>query len=141
MRLEECFEVRAPREACAAALREDETLTQLFPDARTEIVARDGGRKTVVSHYRALGREGDATFHFDFEGEGDVRFAKVCDGRVWRRLEGRVHLESQGERTRVTLAMEGRTKGLVPEFAIKGPLEEQLQQMAGALRQRMEALG
>ena len=141
MRLEQCFEVAAPREACAAALREDEALTRLFPDARTEIVARDDHRKTVVSHYRALGREGDATFHFEFEDAGDVRFAKVCDGRVWRKLEGRVHLEPRGEGTRVTLAMEGRTKGLVPEFAIKGPLEEQLQQMAGSLRQRMEALG
>ena len=35
--------------------------------------------------------------------------------------------------------MEGRTKALVPEFTIKGAMRDQIEQMAGALRQRLEA--
>ena len=45
----------------------------LFPDTTTEIVARKGQRKTIESHYTALGREGVATFHFDYEPSGDVQ--------------------------------------------------------------------
>jgi hypothetical protein len=34
--------------------------------------------------------------------------------------------------------MDGRTKPLVPEFTIKGALKDQLEQMAGALRERLQ---
>jgi len=37
--------------------------------------------------------------------------------------------------------MEGRTKSLVPEFTIKGPMRDQLEQMATALREQLEAVG
>ena len=141
MHLDKRFEVGTPREACAALLGEDALLIELFPDAENEIIARSEGRKTVVSHYRALGQEGEATFHFDFDPSGDVRFSKVCDGRVWKQLDGRVRLQERGERTRVTLEMDGQTKAFVPEFTIKGPMTQQIEQMARALRSRMEAAG
>ena len=76
--------------------------------------------------YRALGREGEATFHFSFLLDGGMRFEKVCDGRVWRELKGTVSFEERGEKTRVKIAMDGRTKPLVPEFAIRGQMQEQL---------------
>ena len=35
--------------------------------------------------------------------------------------------------------MDGRTKSLVPEFTIKGAMRDQIEQMAKALRERLEA--
>ncbi|MAE97102.1 MAG: hypothetical protein CL910_20835 [Deltaproteobacteria bacterium] len=140
MHLDRRFEVPASRQACAAVLAEDEILTRLFPDAQSEIVERSEGHKTVVSHYRALGQEGEATFHFDFERDGNLHFSKVCDGRVWKQLDGTVRLDERGGRTRVTLEMDGQTKALVPEFTIRGPMNQQIEQMTRALRRRLEAL-
>lgn len=133
MRLSKEIEVRAPVETVAGILAEDSTLTGLFPDAQTEIVARDGSRRTVRSHYRALGREGDATFHFDLGEEGGLRFEKVCDGNVWKQLRGGVRIQGQGDRTSLRISLEGRTKGLVPEFTIKLPMQQQIDQMAREL--------
>lgn len=141
MRMEKRFVVRRPRERAVAVAREDETLLQLFPDARTEIVAAQGPRKTTRSHYRALGRDGVATFHFTFEDDGSIEFEKVCDGNVWRQLEGVVRFEGSGDRTRVRIEMEGRTRTLVPEFTIKGPMQDQLAQMADSLKRRIESAG
>jgi hypothetical protein len=39
----------------------------------------------------------------------------------------------------VRIEMEGRTKTLVPEFTIKGPMQDQIEEMAKALKQRIEA--
>ena len=140
MKLEKSFDVRCAREAALAALAREETLLELFPDTKTEIVAREAGRTTIRSHYRALGQDGTATFHFRFEPSGELRFEKVCDGRVWRQLEGSVSFTGRGARTRVRIAMEGRTKTFVPELAIRGPMHAQLEKMAGALRERLESL-
>jgi hypothetical protein len=137
MRMEKEFDVDRPRSEASKLLAEDAVLCDLFPDTRTEIVARKANRKTVKSHYTALGREGVATFHFDFEPTGDVRFEKVCDGRVWRELRGAVTLSERKEKTRVRIELEGRTKTLVPEFTIRGPMQDQLEQMAKALRRRL----
>ena len=141
MHLDKRFEVRASPEDCRSVLAEDQLLIELFPDADNEIIAREGPRKTVRSRYRALGQEGEATFHFDPAPDGGVHFEKVCDGRVWKRLEGRVRLEPTGVGTRVVLELDGATKGFVPEFTIRSPMNDQLEQMARALHQRMEALG
>lgn len=141
MRLSKEFQVPRPPEEAAAVLRDDEVLVGLFPDTETEIVASEGRRRTTRSRYRALGREGEATFHFDFEDDGSVRFEKVCDGRVWRALKGDVRFTPEGGGTRVRITMEGRTKGFVPEFTIKGPMQEQIEQMAEALRARIERAG
>jgi hypothetical protein len=138
MRLVKEFEVACSREAALAVVGRDETLEGLFPDAQTEIVAHTGSRKTAVSRYRALGREGEATFHFDFLPDGNVAFGKVCDGNVWRRLEGTLTFEEERGRTRVRISMEGATKAFVPEFTIKGPMQDQIEQMTRALRSRIE---
>ena len=137
MRLEKQFDVKRPLADAAGVLAQEETLVGLFPDSDTEVVERKGTRRTTRTRYRALGREGTATFHFDFEPEGGVRFEKVCDGRVWRELKGRVSLTPRGEGTRVTIEMEGRTKALVPEFTIRGPMRQQIDEMAEALRRRI----
>ena len=139
MRIERHFDVKQPREKAVARIARDETLLSLFPEGRVEIVSREGARRTVSTHYRALGREGTATFHFHFDPGGEVRFEKVCDGHVWRELEGSVSFAARGKGTRVTVAAEGRTKALVPELAIRGPLQQQIEAMAAALRECLEA--
>jgi hypothetical protein len=139
MKVEKLFDVRCTREAAIAAVACEETLLGLFPDTKTEVVSRGDDRLTVRSQYRALGQDGTATFHFHFQPDGAVRFEKVCDGRVWRQLAGSVSFEGCGPRTRVRIEMEGRTRPLVPEIAIRGPLRDQLEKMAGALRERLES--
>jgi carbon monoxide dehydrogenase subunit G len=139
VRMEKEFQVERSPEEAIAVVNEDATLVGLFPDTETEIVEKRGDRKTTRSRYRALGREGVATFHFDFEADGDVSFEKVCDGRVWRELTGRMRFAPSGKGTRVRIEMDGRTKPLVPEFTIKGPMQDQIQQMAEALKRRIEA--
>jgi polyketide cyclase/dehydrase/lipid transport protein len=137
--LEKEFSVKRPRAESARIAAQDETLLGLFPDTRTEIVEREGNRRTARSHYTALGRAGTATFHFTYRDDGDVEFEKVCDGNVWRELKGTLRFRPQGDRTRVQIAMDGRTKALVPEFTIKGAMRDQIEQMADALRRRLEA--
>ena len=119
----------------------DETILNLFPDATTEIVARDGNRRTTRTCYQALGKEGVATFHFDLLPEGTIEFEKVCDGNVWQRLVGAVTLREHSEGTQVTLRLDGQTKAFVPEFAIRGEMRKQIDQMASALRACIDAGG
>lgn len=140
MHLEKEFDVEAAPDAAYRCVARDETLLTLFPETRTEIVAREGDRRTVRSHYTALGQQGTATFHFTYVPEDAVRFEKVCDGRVWRELTGRVSFRARGKRTRVRIEMDGRTKSLVPEFTIKGAMRDQLDQMVRSLRQRLRDL-
>jgi len=137
--IEKQFDVKRPRTEAVKVLADDDTLVGLFPDTDTEIVERKGARRTTRSRYRALGREGVATFHFEQEPDGNVRFEKVCDGRVWKELRGLVTFEERGQGTRVRIEMEGRTKALVPEFTIRGPMQEQIEQMATALRDKLRA--
>jgi hypothetical protein len=139
VRLEKDFEVdRTPKFASRIA-SQDKTLISLFADANTEIVESEGNRRTTRTHYRALGREGVATFHFHFLPNGQITFEKVCDGNVWQELSGTVSFEKRGSGTQVTLKMVGRTKALVPEFAIRAPMRDQIEQMASSLRACMEA--
>jgi hypothetical protein len=42
---------------------------------------------------------------------------------------------------RICIEMEGSTKSFVPEFTIKGPMQDQVEQMSLALKQRIESLG
>jgi len=136
--LEKQFDVRRPlRDAVEIAAR-DETLLGLFPDTKTELVKSEGNRRTTCTEYTALGRTGTVTFHFTTLEDGDVEFEKVCDGNVWRELRGRLSFAERGDRTRVRVAMDGRTKPLVPEFTIKGAMRDQIEEMARALRERIE---
>lgn len=141
MRLEKQFDVARPPEEAARLLRDDDAIRGLFPETRTEIVESTEKRKTTRTHYRALGREGVATFHFEFEPNGDVRFEKVCDGKVWRELHGKVKFSPRGKGTRVRIELEGRTRPLVPEFTIRGPMQDQIDRMAGALRSLLRPAG
>ena len=138
MHLQTTFDVPRSQTSTAAIVARDETLPALCPDAKTEITERKGNRRTMRTHYRVLGREGTATFRFQFLPDGEVRFEKICDGRVWRELKGSVSLEARGEKTRVRVELRGRTKSLVPEFSIRGPMQEQLDQMTAALRALLE---
>jgi carbon monoxide dehydrogenase subunit G len=138
MRLTKDFEVARTRADAAAVLADERTILSLFDGAKTEVVKRDGNKLTTHSKFRALGRDTDATFHFTFAADGNVRFEKVCDGNVWKKLEGKIIFEERGARTRVRFEMEGATKGFVPEFTIKLPLEQQLESMARALRAKIE---
>ena len=139
MHLQRRFQVSQAREKVIELIEEDETLTGLFPDTETRVMGRNGDRKTTVSRYRALGREGEATFHFTFLVDGNVRFEKVCDGNVWRSLRGTMTFEERGDGTRICIELDGKTKTLVPEFTIKGPMQEQIDQMVNALEQRIRA--
>ena len=138
MHLEKQFEVKRPREEAVAIAARDETLLGLFPDTKTELIESKGRRRTARTTYTALGREGTATFHFDFRTDGNVDFEKVCDGNVWRELRGTLTFHARSGSTRVRIEMDGRTKSLVPEFTIKGAMRDQIEQMARALRERLE---
>jgi hypothetical protein len=139
VRLEKNFEVDRPPEFASRIASRDETLISLFAESKTEIVESEGNRRTTRTHYQALGREGVATFHFHFLPDGRISFEKVCDGNVWQELSGAVSFEKSGKGTQVTLKMLGRTKALVPEFAIRAPMRDQIEQMASSLRACIEA--
>ena len=134
MRVEKSFEVPRSRDDVVEALCSDATLLELLP-GESEIVERDGDQRTVRTRYTALGREGVATFDFTFLMDGNIRFQKRCDGRIWRELSGEVAIEERNQGAELRIQMSGRTKSLVPEFTIKQPMEEQVEQMAGALRE------
>ena len=137
MKLEKEFVVARPRERVASVFDDDATYRALFPDTR--VVASRAGVRETVTEYSALGARRDIRFVFRTQPDGNLRFEKVCDGNVWRSLEGEVLLQPSGaDRTRVVLRMEGRTRTFVPELAIRGPMKDQLEQMASALRERIE---
>ena len=70
--------------------------------------------------------------------DGSVGFEKVCDGRVWRELQGLVEVEEHAQGARGLIEMTGRTKSFVPEFTIKGAMEDQLSEMLEALQSVLE---
>ena len=136
MKMERSFEAPRSFDQVSDALGHEDTLLSLFP-GKTEVLERSGDRITTRTHYTALGREGVATFHFDYLMDGGVRFEKVCDGNIWKSLSGRVELEDLGDRCRVVLRLDGSTKRLVPEFTIKGPMEDQIDEMCEALQLKL----
>lgn len=140
MHLVERFEVSRPRDEVVELLCCDETLLDLMSQGETEIVDSDGDRRTTRTRYTALGREGVLTFHFTFLLDGGVRFEKVCDGNVWKKLEGSVSVEEIDDACcEVRVELSGRTKSFVPEFTIKSPMEEQIRSMTEALEERLQA--
>ena len=132
MKMERSFSASCSFDEALEKLGSEDTLLSLFP-GRSEIVDRKGDRITTRTHYTALGREGTATFHIDYLMDGGLRFEKVCDGNVWKALSGEVEIEDRGDDCRIALRLEGSTKTLVPEFTIKGPMEDQITEMAEAL--------
>jgi hypothetical protein len=136
VKLEREFVVALPRQRVASVFDDDSTYGSLFPDTR--VVASRAGVRETVTEWSALGARRDIRFVFRTQADGNLRFEKICDGNVWRSLEGEVRLEPAGpERTRVVLRMEGHTRAFVPELAIRGPMRDQLDLMATALRERL----
>ena len=133
MRVEKTFEVNRSRDEVVDLLCRDESLLQLLP-GESEIVDSKGDQRTMRTHYRALGRDGVATFDFTFMLDGNIRFQKVCDGRIWRELSGEVLVEERRGGAQLRIQLSGRTKSFVPEFTIKQPMEDYLEQMSSALR-------
>jgi hypothetical protein len=137
MKFENEFVVRRPLESCSGVLASDATITSLFPD--TEILSNSGGVRETQTRVSALGAETTVRFKFKSRPDGGMRFEKICDGKIWRSLEGNISLARVNDTTtRVVIALDGSTRALVPEFTIKGPMKEQLQQMTRALRARMD---
>ena len=133
MQLKESLRVARSRDHVVEKLCSDDTLLALIP-GETEIVDRGNDQITTRTRYRALGQEGSATFDWHFLMDGSLSFAKVCDGRVWRELAGSVTVEEDGEQAaRVDVEMKGRTKALIPEVTIKGPMADQMSAMVEAL--------
>ncbi len=139
MKLEESFVISRPRKHLLPALDEDATFTSLFP--RTRIVSHQGSRRETSTPFTAMGQSRELRFVFELDPKGVLRFRKICDGNVWRSLQGEVRLESQGDdSTRVVLQMEGQTRSFVPEVTIRLPMRKQIDEMAQALRVRLEAV-
>ena len=137
MKFEKEFVVRRPRDAVADELNADETIEKLFPD--TQIVANHDGVRETLTHFSEMGINRDIRFVFTTRADRNIYFEKVCDGNVWRSLDGQIELIAGGpELTRVILRMVGSTRALVPEFTIKAPMREQLDQMTRSLRERLE---
>jgi carbon monoxide dehydrogenase subunit G len=137
MEIEKEFLVERSREAVASCLDDDESFAALFPDTSVERV--DEATRETRTPYPGPGRARDIRFIFRTRPDGDVDFEKVCDGNVWRSLVGQVKLEALDEEmTQVVLRMEGRTRAFVPEITIRIPMREQIEQMAKALRARLE---
>lgn len=139
MKIERKFSVAASHEQVREVLADEATLLGLFPEAETEVIERGDERITLHARFRALGRDNEVTFHFSWDDAGDVAFEKVCDGNVWKQLRGGVTASEGASGTRLRIHMDGRTKTFVPEITIKIPMEMQLDEMASALRARLES--
>ena len=137
MQLSNQFTVNRSRDDVVEILSREDVLLTFFP-GRTELVDRRPDQITTRTQYTALGQEGEATFHWTFRMDGSVGFEKVCDGRVWRELQGLVEVEEHAQGARVLIEMTGRTKSFVPEFTIKGAMEDQLSEMLEALQSALE---
>ena len=81
MHLETSFVVSRSREEVVDILFNDESLVALLP-GRSEIIVREGQRKTTSTLFTGLGQGGTAIFHFDFLTGGTIHFEKECDGVV-----------------------------------------------------------
>ena len=138
MRLQRSFEVKRSGDEVRDILVREETLLGLFPEGSTEVLERGEERTIIRTRYELLGQEGSATFHFHFLMDGSIRFEKVCDGRVWKELIGELWVEGEGPSAVVSLDLRGATKAFVPEFTIKLPMQEQIDQMEEGLRAQLE---
>ncbi|MEE9281542.1 MAG: hypothetical protein V3V67_15325 [Myxococcota bacterium] len=137
MHFEREFTVRRSRAEVAALLDCDETIESLLPNT-TISTREDGTREARTPSPLRQSRDTRFVFHGHADG-GGLRFEKICDGNIWRSLDGEVRLEGiQGDLTRVQLRMEGRTRALVPELTIRGPMRDRIEQMTKALRARLE---
>jgi hypothetical protein len=137
--IEKAFAVALPRDSVIRQLDSDATLQALFPDTR--VTSRQGGVRETCTRVSLPGVSREVRFVFETRPDGNVRFRKICDGHVWRALDGEIRLEAlDAARTRVVVSMQGRTRALIPELAISGQLRSQLDKMVESLRDRMAAI-
>jgi len=137
VKLEKEFVVARPRGEVAERFKDDKTLEKLMPD--TSIEHRADGVRETRTPFAALGRSGELRFLFQNLPDGGLRFEKVCDGNVWRSLDGAIRLDEVDARmTRVRISLDGQTRAFVPELTIRAPMRQQIEQMALALRDELE---
>jgi len=137
MKIDQEFVVGRSRADVIHSLDRDETFASMFPDTHVRSLG-EHARETQTP-YPGPGRAREIRFVFHTAPDGNVRFEKICDGNIWRSLEGEVRLEPVDDRmTRVVLTMEGRTRAFVPELTIRVPMRDQIGQMAKALRSILE---
>ena len=137
MKLRKEFAVGRPRADVATALDSDELVEKLFPGTQIEHPAQ--GVRETRTPYSALGQSREIRFLFQTLPDGNMRFEKICDGNVWRFLEGLIQLEEVDEHmTTVAIAMEGQTRAFVPELTIRAPMRQQIEEMAHTLRSELE---
>ena len=137
MKLQKEFVVGRPLDEIARRLEDDKILETLMPDS--SIRQLPNGVRETRTPYQALGQSGEVRFLFQTLPDGGLRFEKICDGNVWRALEGTIRLDAVDERmTRVRVAMEGQTRPFVPELTIRIPMRQQIEQMSRALRGELE---
>jgi len=137
MKLHKEFVLGRSRAEVVEALEDDKTLCLLFPGTRIE--SSVGGVRETVTPYSALGQNREIRFLFQSLPDGDLRFEKVCDGNVWRALDGKIRLEAVDERmTSVRISREGNTRAFVPEITIRSPMRDQIEQMARSLKLEIE---
>jgi hypothetical protein len=138
MHLEKEFSVARARDEVTRVIDSDETIAALIPNTR--VVSKGPAKRETLTRVSVAGVERELRFVFETRPDGNLRFSKICDGRIWRSLEGEISFSDQGAaRTRVRLSLDGRTKALVPELAISGPMRSQLDEMLEALRKRIDA--
>ena len=108
MKLHKEFMVGRARDQVAAQLDDPHTLGKLFPGTRIE--ERPDGSRETFTPFKSLGQSREVRFVFRTQPDGDVSFEKVCDGNVWRSLDGEIHIVGVDERmTSVAIGMEGQT--------------------------------
>jgi hypothetical protein len=138
MHLEKEFSVARARDEVARLIDSDETIAALIPNTR--VTSKGPAKRETLTRVSVAGVERELRFVFETRPDGNLRFSKICDGRIWRSLEGEISFSDQGgARTRVRLSLDGRTRALVPELAISGPMRSQLDEMLEALRKRIDA--
>ncbi len=136
MHLEKEFSVDVERDQVARILDDDQLYTTLLP--RTEITRSDGGVRETLTRVQVAGTETKLRFVFQTGTNGNVRFHKICEGSVWRKLEGEIRLRPVGGGTRVSVSLDGRTRALVPELPLKGGVRSKLEEIASTLQDRIE---
>ena len=94
MHLEKDFTVALDRESVAQNLDADETFVALFPD--TKITRQVGSLRETLTRVSIGGVAKELRFVFETGTDGNIDFHKVCDGKIWKELKGRIRLDVEG---------------------------------------------
>ena len=140
MHLEKQFDVKRPRaEAAQRRWRDDETLAQPLPrhEHRDRRAQGQTPHDAQPLHARSVARASRPSTS-SFRDDGDVDFEKVCDGRVWRELRGTRDASRTAARARACASRwTGAPRRSCRSSRSAAPMQEQIEQMATALRKRL----